>query len=579
MAVRPELSLNVPTFELPNPLAQMAQVTQIQNALQQQRMGDIQMQNALREQRRKGEFERILSGFGPEAKVTDISPALVRGGFLTEARTLMQSEAQLEETRRKAQEAEYKGMISKADLVDRVYGAANDQASHDFAVRRLVNQGIWTPDDVAFVGKDYDPERQKLVLNMTRTGQQRLEADLKKRDTAAREMTAQAARTRAMTDADKFAWERDNPGFEIKETESGLVSVNKRTGQVAPLMLGGAQPPAGAAPAGAAPAGAAPAGAAPAGAAPAGAAPAGAAPAGAAPAGAVSGATPTGQLQPKQPKTELERLQLLRRRLPKGSAERQEVDDIIAAKQRGFGEDVEVKARKESYVRDETRVADAAAAARRTLTNIESAQDSLRRGLDTGFTAETKAKGAAILAAFGLKDAEKYAENAEKFQQAITERVLAAQTEQKGVQTDQDAMRIGQAGARFSNTKAANEFILDVARAVAEKSIAHEKFYDDWLRDPKNNNSLRGAKEAWLAKEGNKSIFESPRLRKYGVLESERMQTTPAPQGPVVGGRSATPRGAAPAGERAFRTVQEAEAANLPSGTRITINGRPAIVE
>ena len=518
MAVRPELSLNVPTFELPNPLAQMAQVTQIQNALQQQRMGDIQMQNALREQRRKGEFERILSGFGPEAKVTDISPALVRGGFLTEARTLMQSEAQLEETRRKAQEAEYKGMISKADLVDRVYGAANDQASHDFAVRRLVNQGIWTPDDVAFVGKDYDPERQKLVLNMTRTGQQRLEADLKKRDTAAREMTAQAARTRAMTDADKFAWERDNPGFEIKETESGLVKVNKRTGQVEPLMLGGAQPSAGAAPAGAAPA------------------------------GAVPGAAPTGQLQPKQPKTELERLQLLRRRLPEGSAERQEVDDIIAAKQRGFGEDVEVKARKESYVRDETRVADAAAAARRTLTNIESAQDSLRRGLDTGFTAETKAKGAAILAAFGLKDAEKYAENAEKFQQAITERVLAAQTEQKGVQTDQDAMRIGQAGARFSNTKAANEFILDVARAVAEKSIAHEKFYDDWLRDPKNNNSLRGAKEAWLAKEGNKSIFESPRLRKYGVLESERMQTTPAPQGPVVGGRSATPRGAAPSG-------------------------------
>jgi len=518
MPVRPELSLNVPTFELPNPLAQMAQVTQIQNALQQQRMGDIQMQNALREQRRKGEFERILGGFGPEAKVTDISPALVRGGFLTEARTLMQSEAQLEETRRKAQEAEYKGMISKADLVDRVYGAANDQASHDFAVRRLVNQGIWTPDDVAFVGKDYDPERQKLVLNMTRTGQQRLEADLKKRDTAAREMTAQAARTRAMTDADKFAWERDNPGFEIKETESGLVKVNKRTGQVAPLMLGGAQPPAGVAPAGAAPAGAAP------------------------------GAAPTGQLQPKQPKTEIERLQMLRNRLPEGSAERQEVDDIIAAKQRGFGEDVEVKARKESYVRDETRVADAAAAARRTLTNIESAQDSLRRGLDTGFTAETKAKGAAILAAFGLKDAEKYAENAEKFQQAITERVLAAQTEQKGVQTDQDAMRIGQAGARFSNTKAANEFILDVARAVAEKSIAHEKFYDDWLRDPKNNNSLRGAKEAWLAKEGNKSIFESPRLRKYGVLESERMQTTPAPQGPVVGGRSATPRGAVPSG-------------------------------
>jgi hypothetical protein len=48
---------------------------------------------------------------------------------------------------------------------------------------------------------------------------------------------------------------------------------------------------------------------------------------------------------------------------------------------------------------------------------------------------------------------------------------------------------------------------------------------------------------------------------------------------PSAGQRSAAPRGAAPSGERSFRTVQEAEAANLPKGTRVTIGGRPAIVE
>jgi len=99
----------------------------------------------------------------------------------------------------------------------------------------------------------------------------------------------------------------------------------------------------------------------------------------------------------------------------------------------------------------------------------------------------------------------------------------------------------------MGNTKAANEFILDVARAQAERAIAHDKFYRDWLRDPKNNNSLRGAEDAWLESEGNKSIFESPRLKKYGVLESERTPATTAPAGPVVGGRSATPRGPATA--------------------------------
>ena len=197
MAVRPELSLNVPTFELPNPLAQMAQVTQIQNALQQQRMGDIQMQNALREQRRKGEFERILGGFGPEAKVTDISPALVRGGFLTEARTLMQSEAQLEETRRKAQEAKYKGMISEADLVGRVLGAAKDQASYDFAVKRLSDQGIFKPADVQFLGPTYDPARVKQILDTTMSQRDRLEAAFKERTTAATETKAEAAASQA----------------------------------------------------------------------------------------------------------------------------------------------------------------------------------------------------------------------------------------------------------------------------------------------------------------------------------------------------------------------------------------------
>ena len=41
----------------------------------------------------------------------------------------------------------------------------------------------------------------------------------------------------------KFAWEQANPGFELKETESGdIVGVNKRTLQAFPVMLGGATP-------------------------------------------------------------------------------------------------------------------------------------------------------------------------------------------------------------------------------------------------------------------------------------------------------------------------------------------------
>lgn len=292
MPINPALALQVKGFELPDPMAQMAQVTQIQNALQQQRMGDIQMQNALREQRRKGEFERILGGFGPEAKVTDIAPALVRGGYLTEARTLMQSEAQLEETRRKAKEAEYKGMISQADLVGRVLGTAKDQDSYDFALKRLSDQGIFKPADVQLLGPVYNPARVQQFVDMTMSRKDQLELAFKERTTAASEATAAAAGVRAraaqqqaMTAADRAKWERDNPGFEIKETESGLVKVNKRTGQVEPLTMAGA-----------------------------------------------AGVQP---LMPKQPKTELARLQAERDALPVGSPARIELDARIDALGRG----------------------------------------------------------------------------------------------------------------------------------------------------------------------------------------------------------------------------------------------------
>jgi hypothetical protein len=199
------------------------------------------------------------------------------------------------------------------------------------------------------------------------------------------------------------------------------------------------------------------------------------------------------------------------------------------------------------YVKQETDVRNAAAAARKSLAGIESAQDILSRDFETGFGTETIAKGASVLAALGVDKAKDFATNSQKFLQAATERALAAQLEQKGVQTNQDYQRIEQMGARLGNTKAANEFILDVARTQAERAIAHDKFYRDWLRDPANKKSLAGAEDAWLESEGNKSIFESPRLKKYGVLQAERAQSTPAPSGPVVGGRSATPRGPATA--------------------------------
>jgi hypothetical protein len=509
MPIQPGLALQVKGLELPDPLAMQAQATQIQNALQQQRMGEMQIQNAMREQRRTQELESLMAGFSPEAPAPEVARKLQERGFFQQAGQTLQQAALRDKTAREAQAARFTEIKTKAELAGRIFSGVSDQGSYTAARTRAIQQNLATADEIP---EAYDKAAVDRIVRNAIDVPKALELQIKERATAATEsqaatasaklpferQRAEAAALQAATAAGKAKFERENPGFTIQETDKGLFKVNKRTGATEPLMQDGEQL--------------------------------------------------------KAP-------------------ERRPLVQIAP------GEQAETVERGKNYVRQEIDVRNAATAARKSLIGIESAQDVLSRDFETGFGTETIAKGASVLAALGVDKAKDFATNSQKFLQAATERVLAAQLEQKGVQTNQDAQRIEQTGARMGNTKAANEFILDVARAQAERAIAQDKFYRDWLRDPANKKSLAGAEDAWLESEGNKSIFESPRLKKYGVLQAERAQSTPAPSGPVVGGRSATPRGSATMSEvPAFRTVQEAEAANLPRGTRITVGGRPAEV-
>jgi hypothetical protein len=55
--------------------------------------------------------------------------------------------------------------------------------------------------------------------------------------------TAENARQRLAFDQAKFNWEKNNPGFEIREADDGsVVGVNKRTLQAFPVTVGGAAP-------------------------------------------------------------------------------------------------------------------------------------------------------------------------------------------------------------------------------------------------------------------------------------------------------------------------------------------------
>jgi hypothetical protein len=159
-------------------------------------------------------------------------------------------------------------------------------------------------------------------------------------------------------------------------------------------------------------------------------------------------------------------------------------------------------------------ISKAAGLAAKTLPSIEANLSALNKGFDTGFGKETVAAGASVLAALGVKDAEKFATNSQMFQSNAINAVLQKQLEQKGPQTESDAKRIEQIGAQLGKTKDANEFILATAKEQLKRDIDQRNFYDRWY---KTNKTYDGAEDSWFTGEGGKSLFDRPTLKKYAA--------------------------------------------------------------
>ena len=181
----------------------------------------------------------------------------------------------------------------------------------------------------------------------------------------------------------------------------------------------------------------------------------------------------------------------------------------------------EQKAKGKSNVEMYGEVRSMASVARKLNAQLESQARVLEKGFDTGFGTEAKAAAAGVLGALGFEDAEKYATSAQTFGAAAKEVVLQKQLAQKGPQTESDAKRIEQTGSQLGNTKAANMFVIDVARAQGDRDIAQQKFFDGYWR---KNGTYEGAEESWYSGDGGKSIFESPRLKKYTSSQHQGSQ-------------------------------------------------------
>jgi hypothetical protein len=163
------------------------------------------------------------------------------------------------------------------------------------------------------------------------------------------------------------------------------------------------------------------------------------------------------------------------------------------------------------------------------LANLKVAQRVLDAGFRTGFGTEWKAAAAAVLSALGVKDATKFATNAQVFLAQSRGALLTKQLEQKGPQTENDAKRIDQTGAALGNTVDANRFILAHAEAIAERNIERATFWQQYRRR-RENGTFDGADEAYAEGPGSKSIFDYAPLKKYAtIIPEQTWKNAPAP--------------------------------------------------
>ena len=149
--------------------------------------------------------------------------------------------------------------------------------------------------------------------------------------------------------------------------------------------------------------------------------------------------------------------------------------------------------------------------------NTQVARDMMRKMGGTGWGTETKAVAANVLSGLGIapENAKLFAARSQVFQKTAMDRLWTTLNAAKGPQTEGDATRAAKTYASLGNTTEANEFILDMAQAQAERDKARAKFYQNALPIAKEKGDLSEVERIWQQKMP--SIFDMPVMKKWGV--------------------------------------------------------------
>jgi hypothetical protein len=149
------------------------------------------------------------------------------------------------------------------------------------------------------------------------------------------------------------------------------------------------------------------------------------------------------------------------------------------------------------------------------LTNVQVARQSMRNMGGTGWGTDAKAVGASVLSGLGIapENAKMYAANAETFQNAAMSNLATQLNAATGPQTEGDANRVGKTFAQLKNTPKANEFILDVTEAKAQRDKMKSDFFQQALPIARQKGDLQEVEREWAKRAP--SVFSMPTMQKW----------------------------------------------------------------
>lgn len=155
MAIDPSIIGGLKPLQLESPTNALAQMLQVQNAQQQNQLGQAKLDEHQRTTDRGNRLNSVLAGLKLDASTDEQVGSLTRGGFLPEARSLAESSSKVNKEKRESEKFELESHFKKFELAGQIMNGVKDQASWDRA--KVLTAQTFGAEAAAQMPDIYDP--------------------------------------------------------------------------------------------------------------------------------------------------------------------------------------------------------------------------------------------------------------------------------------------------------------------------------------------------------------------------------------------------------------------------------------